>query len=80
MLNVGAPNSITDFPAVTVRIEPNYNGSAVLFSVRCDDGTQTKGFARTRLEAMQKAVAFIEATVKASAASARPELVVNNEN
>lgn len=78
MKNWNPANTVGDFPAVTVRIEVNFNRSQVLWNVRCDDGTQSKGFAKSRVEGMQKATEFIESTAKAAAKSSGPELVVNN--
>lgn len=66
------------FEPVEIRIEPNGDGNLVLWSVRCQDGTHCKGYAKSRLEGMQKAAAFVEATTIAATETARPTLVVDN--
>lgn len=73
-------SKVEAFPAleISMRVEVNHNASRVLWSLRCDDGTKANGFARNRLEAIAKAVAFIEAIEKSSGATAGPTLVVDN--
>jgi hypothetical protein len=50
---------IHQFPVVDVRIEVNTQGNQVLWSVRVG-ATRCQGFAKSRLEAMQKATLAVE--------------------
>jgi hypothetical protein len=48
-------------PVIEVRIEPNLQGTHVLWSIRAADGTKANGFAKSASDAMHDAAAFVEA-------------------
>ncbi|WBV42761.1 hypothetical protein [Pseudoroseomonas cervicalis] len=53
--------AIASFPVIAVRIEPNADGTHILWRVSASDGTQASGFARTPGDAMRDAAAFADA-------------------
>lgn len=55
---------IKDMPVVKVRIEPNLQGTHILWRVETDDGAKASGFARSPGDAMYDAAAFVEAAMQ----------------
>lgn len=52
---------IKDMPIVEVRIEPNVQGTHLVWNIRASDGTKASGFAKCHADAMRDAAAFVEA-------------------
>lgn len=71
------------FGAISIRIEPNFDGSEVLWKVHIAQGgiygVQTSGFASGPADAAKKASEFVEASMRANNAGlTRPTLAVDN--
>jgi hypothetical protein len=49
---------------VEVRVEPNYDGSYILWAITASDGTKASGFANSAPDAMHDAAAFVEAMLQ----------------
>ena len=63
----GTSRAIKEMPALIVRVEPNVQGTHILWSVsqaHTYDGTVAKGFAATPAEAMRDAAEFVEAMMQ----------------
>ncbi len=52
---------VKGLPVIEVRIEPNAQGSHLVWSIRASDGTKASGFAKCHADAMRDAAAFVEA-------------------
>jgi hypothetical protein len=74
-------SAIRDLPAVEVRIEPNAQGSHLVWNIRASDGTKASGFAKCHADAMRDAAAFVEAMTqpRRGGIGTRPELRVIGE-
>ena len=55
------PTRIKDMPTIEVRIEPNGQGTHLVWNVRSSDGTKSSGFAKCHADAMRDAAEFAEA-------------------
>lgn len=55
------PRRIRDMPVIEVRIEPNVQGTHLLWRVSASDGTKASGFAKSHADAMRDAAEFAEA-------------------
>lgn len=69
----GTPNPTTgrrrikDMPAIVVRVEPNAQGTHILWHVEdayFHNGTRANGFAQSPAEAMRDAAEFVEAMMQ----------------
>jgi hypothetical protein len=49
---------------IEVRVEPNHDGSHILWNIQASDGTKSSGFAKTAHDAMCDAAAFVEAMLQ----------------
>lgn len=49
---------------VDVRIEPNHDGSHILWCVSCSDGTKSSGFAKNAPDAIRDSALFVEAMLQ----------------
>ena len=58
------PRRIKGMPVVTVRVEPNAQGSHIIWNVRAGDGTEAHGFALCPADAMRDAAEFVEAMMQ----------------
>lgn len=67
---------------VEVRVEPNVDGSHILWNIRADDGTKASGFAKTASDALHDSAAFVEAMLQPRVAGFyhKPELRVVNDS
>jgi hypothetical protein len=67
---------------ITVRVEPNRQGSHIIWNVRAEDGTEAHGFAKSPADAMRDAAAFVEAMMQPRLGGLwkRPELRVVEDN
>lgn len=52
---------IKDLPRIEVTIEPNVQGTQLVWNIRASDGTKASGFAKCHADAMRDAAAFVEA-------------------
>lgn len=70
--------TISKMPVVTVRIEPNYDGSSIVWNIMASDGTKSCGHAKCPADAMRDAAAFVEAMMQPRVGGLRrkPELKV----
>lgn len=67
---------------VEVRVEPNHDGSQILWNIRADDGTKSSGFAKSASDALHDSAAFVEAMLQPRAGGLfnKPELRVVNHS
>ena len=49
---------------INVVVQPNHDGSQILWEVRGSDGTQSNGFAQSAADAMRDAATFVEAMMQ----------------
>lgn len=70
--------TISKMPVVTVRIEPNHNGSSIVWNINASDGTKSSGHAKCPADAMRDAAAFVEAMMQPRVGGlwTKPELKV----
>ncbi len=52
---------IKALPTIEVRIQPNMDGTDLIWSISASDGTRASGFAQCHADAMRDAAAFAEA-------------------
>lgn len=72
-----SPKPRHDFSQITVEIQVNRGGTHILWSVQSRDlSVQAKGFAASRLEAMQKATLMVESVARTADFTASGNVVL----
>lgn len=62
---------IKNMPIVEVRIEPNVQGTHLVWNIMASDGTKSSGFAKCHADAMRDAASFVEAMTQPRAGGLR---------
>ena len=72
------PGRYSGTPVVEVRVEPNGDGTQILWHIYDRDGTKSSGFASSPADAMRDAAAFVEAMMQPRVGGlfVKPELKV----